>query len=140
MGLSIPTLTMHDAGTVQFAIRRAASRPGAVHAEETAFLLTEQFLQLVEAHYLTTSSVADYAAMLHVTTDRLTETVTCTLTQPAGKIIRERLLLEAERLLRYSDTPVAEIAAYLNFEDPAFFSRFFRKRTGFWPSDYREHA
>ncbi len=114
------------------------AQPGAIHAEATAFLLSKQFVLLVEANYLTTSSVADYAAMLHVTTNHLIETVKRVMGQPAGKIIHERLLLEARRLLRYSDLPVAEIAAYLNFEDPSYFSRFFKKHTGFSPSDFRE--
>ena len=114
------------------------AQPGAIHTEETAFLLTKQFVLLVEAHYLTISSVADYAAMLHVTTNHLIETVKRTMGQPAGQIIRERLLLEANRLLRYSDSPVAEIATYLNFEDPSYFSRFFKKHTGFSPSEFRE--
>jgi AraC-like DNA-binding protein len=114
------------------------AQPGAMHTETAAFLLTKQFVLLVEAHYLTTSSVADYAAMLHVTTNHLIETVKGTMGQPAGKIIRERLLLEAKRLLRCSDSPVAEIATYLKFEDPSYFSRFFKKHTGFAPSEFRE--
>lgn len=144
MGLSISALTIPEVylglGTVQLAIRRTEAGPGAVDTEEPALLLTEQFLQLVETHYLTISSVADYAAMLHVTTTHLVETVMGTTGQPAGRIIRERLLLEAEHLLRYSDIPVAEIAAYLNFEDPAYFGRYFKKRTGLSPSDFREQG
>ena len=57
---------------------------------------------------------------------------------PPGKLIHERLLLEAKRLLRYSDLPVADIADQLNFEDPSYFSRFFKKHTGFSPSEFRE--
>jgi AraC-like DNA-binding protein len=114
------------------------AQPGAMHTETAAFLLTKQFVLLVEAHYLTTSSVADYATMLHVTTNHLIETVKGTMGQPAGKIIHERLMLEAKRLLRYSDSPVAEIATYLDFEDPSYFSRFFKKHTGFAPSEFRE--
>ncbi len=113
-------------------------QPGAVHSEAAAVVLTKQFVLLVEEHYQTTSSVADYAAMLHVTANHLIETVKRVMGQPAGKLIHERLLLEAKRLLRYSDLPVAEIATYLNFEDPSYFSRFFRKQTGFSPSDFRE--
>ncbi len=115
-----------------------ASQPGAIHIEETGMVLSKQFIQLVDAHYLNTTSVADYADMLHVTANHLAETVRRTVGLPPGKIIHERLLLEAKRLLRYSDLPVAEIAYQLNFEDPSYFSRFFRKQTGFSPSDFRE--
>jgi AraC-like DNA-binding protein len=112
--------------------------PGGTHLEATAVALTKQFVQLLEAHYLTTTSLADYATMLHVTTKHLSETVRRCVGLPAGKVIHERLLLEARRLLRYSDLPVAEIAYQLNFEDPSYFSRFFKKHTGFSPSDFRE--
>ncbi len=114
------------------------AQPDAIRTETAAFLLTKQFVLLVEAHYLTTSSVADYATLLHVSANHLIETVKRTMGQPAGKIIHERLMLEAKRLLRYSDSPVAEIATYLNFEDPSYFSRFFKKHTGFSPSEFRE--
>ena len=119
--------------------RRAhEASPGARHLEEAAVALTKQFAQLMEAHYLTTTSVADYAAMLHVTANHLIETVRRCVGIPPGKLIHERLLLEAKRLLRYSDLPVADIADQLNFEDPSYFSRFFKKHTGFSPSEFRE--
>ncbi len=120
--------------------RSHENRPGATRSEETGMILTKRFMQLVEANYLDTSSVADYADMLHVTANHLIETVKRTVGQPAGKIIHERLLLEARRLLRYSDLPVAEIATYLNFEDPSYFSRFFRKHVGVSPTEFREQA
>ena len=37
------------------------------------------------------------------------------------------LLIEAKRLLRYSRLSVAEIAYQLKFDDPSYFSRFFKK-------------
>ncbi len=144
MGLSISALTIPEVdlglGTIQFAIRRTEAGARAVDTEERALILTERFLELVEAHYLTISSVADYAAMLHITTNHLVEIVTRTMGQPAGVIVRERLLLEAEHLLGSSDLPVAEIAASLNFEDPAYFGRYFKKHTGFSPSDFKEQG
>jgi AraC family transcriptional regulator, transcriptional activator of pobA len=114
------------------------AQPGAIRVEETHMVLTKQFIQLVDAHYLDTSSVADYAEMLHVTANHLVETVRRAVGVPPGKIIHERLLLEAKRLLRYSDLPIAEIATQLNFEDPSYFSRFFKKHSGFSPSEFRE--
>ncbi len=114
------------------------ARPGATRMEEAGMVLTKKFMQQVEAHYLNTTSVADYAEMLHVTANHLTETVKRIIGVPPGKIIHERLLLEAKRLLRYSDLPVADIAFELNFEDPSYFSRFFRKCVGVSPSEFRE--
>lgn len=55
-----------------------------------------------------------------------------------GDIIRERLLLEAKRLLVYTSMNVSEIACTLNFEDPAYFSRFLRRLMAKAPGNFRE--
>jgi AraC family transcriptional regulator, transcriptional activator of pobA len=56
----------------------------------------------------------------------------------AGEMIRQRLLLEAQRLLAYTEMAVSEIAYAINFQDPAYFSRFFRRLTGQSPGEFRE--
>ena len=107
------------------------------HKEEPAALLTTKFLQLVERNFLAIASVADYAEMLNVTPNHLIETTKRTMGKPAGRIIRERLLLEAKRLLCYSDMSASQIAYHLSFEDPSYFSRFFKKYTGICPMEFR---
>ena len=54
------------------------------------------------------------------------------------EIIRQRLLLEAERLSAHTEMAVSEIAYALNFEDPAYFSRFFRRLAGQSPGEFRQ--
>ena len=100
-------------------------------------LLTKRFLQLVERNFLAIVSVRDYAEMLNVTSNHLIETTKRTLGKPAGRIIRERLLLEAKRLLCYSNMSASDIAYHLSFEDPSYFSRFFKKYTGVCPMEFR---
>ena len=55
----------------------------------------------------------------------------------AGRVIRQRLLLEAKRSLIYTSMTANEIAYDLGFADPAYFSRFFRQHTGRTPSAFR---
>jgi AraC-like DNA-binding protein len=112
--------------------------PGSNHREDSAAVLTTKFLQLVERSFLGIASVADYAELLNVTPNHLIETTKRTIGKPAGRIIRERLLLEAKRLLCYSDMSASEIAYHLSFEDPSYFSRFFKKYTGICPMEYRK--
>lgn len=57
--------------------------------------------------------------------------------QSAVEVVHQRLLQEARRLLRFSAVQVSEIGYQLGFSDPAYFSRFFTKRTGLSPSQYR---
>jgi AraC family transcriptional activator of pobA len=47
------------------------------------------------------------------------------------------VLLEARRLLRYTDKPAFAIAQELGFADPAYFGRFFRRESGVTPRQYR---
>ena len=99
--------------------------------------LTNRFLCVVGENYKTSSSVSDYAARLRVTPSHLNETVRRTMGKTAGQVIRERMLLEAKRLLLHSDLSVSEVAYHLSFEDPSYFARFFRKHTGQAPAAFR---
>jgi AraC family transcriptional activator of pobA len=59
------------------------------------------------------------------------------LGRSASAEIHLRLVLEARRLLRYTDAPAFVIAQDLGFADPAYFGRFFRREAGVTPRRYR---
>jgi len=99
--------------------------------------LTNRFLLLVAENFRGSSAVADYAQRLRVTASHLNETVRRTLGKTAGQVIRQRVILEAKRMLRHSERSVSEVAYQLNFEDPSYFARFFRKQTGVSPASFR---
>jgi AraC-like DNA-binding protein len=117
--------------------RLSEKLPSCNHKDESAARLTTNFLQLVERNFLVIVAVADYAEMLGVTPNHLIETTKRTVGKPAGRIIRERLLLEAKRLLSFSDLSASQIANHLSFEDPSYFTRFFKKYTGMCPKEFR---
>ena len=56
----------------------------------------------------------------------------------AGDLIRDRVLLEAKRLLTNADMSVTEIAYDLNFQDNSYFNRFFKKNVGVTPDEFRK--
>jgi len=116
----------------------AARRPSRWNDRGTA--LTNRFLCLVGENFRSISAVSDYAARLQVTPSHLNETVRRTLGKTAGHVIRGRILLEAQRLLRHSELSISEIAYQLQFEDPSYFARFFRKQTGQAPAAFRAQA
>jgi AraC family transcriptional regulator, transcriptional activator of pobA len=99
--------------------------------------LTRRFLRLVERHHATDRGVGPYAARLGVTAGHLTETIRRTTGSSAGAVIRRRIALEAQRLLAHSEQTAAEIAHALNFADPSYFGRFFKRETGQTPHDFR---
>jgi AraC family transcriptional activator of pobA len=100
--------------------------------------VTRRFKGLLEQQFRTLTEVAAYARMLRVTERALNESTRRAAGATASQLIRERVMLEAKRLLLHSDAAVSEIADQLSFEDPAYFSRCFKKHTGRSPVDYRQ--
>lgn len=96
-----------------------------------------QFTQLVERNFTTTHRLADYGRLLSVTPGHLSSLTRRHLGHPAGAIIRNRLLVEAKRLLLFSEAPAERIASDLGFKDPSYFSRFFKRGTGRTPTRFR---
>jgi AraC family transcriptional activator of pobA len=99
--------------------------------------LVGRFRKLVGAHFLTTRTVADYAALLAVTPNHLNKVVKEVTGKTASESISEMLVQEAKSLLRYTDNSVSEIAYKLDFSDPASFNRFFKSGAGETPLAWR---
>jgi AraC family 4-hydroxyphenylacetate 3-monooxygenase operon regulatory protein len=98
------------------------------------------FCDLVEAHFRDHLTLNEYAGHLSVTEARLNDICRRTAGRPSKEVVHERLLQEARRLLRYSAVPVTEISYLLGFADPGYFSRFFTKRAGIPPSQFRREG
>lgn len=96
-----------------------------------------QFCDLVEAHFRDHLTLSEYASRLLVTEARLNDICRRMAERPSKEVVHERLVQEARRLLLLSAMPVSEISYQLGFSDPAYFSRFFTKRTGTPPSQFR---
>lgn len=110
------------------------------HVERHDQLLVYQFRKLVEQHYVQKHLPKEYAAMLHITPNHLNAVCRGVLGIQAGAVIRDRILLEAKRLLAGHDISVAEIAWQLNFSDNSYFTKFFKKYTGVTPEHFRALA
>lgn len=113
----------------------ATARPGPVSGPRDT--LVQRYRALVEQHYLGSASVADLATALGVTPDHLSRSCRALTGQPALALLQERRLLEARRLLVYTELPVADVGARLGFDDAGYFSRFFTRSSGTPPSVYR---
>lgn len=95
---------------------------------------------LVEENFIQYKSVQDYADMMAVTAKNLNAICKKAVGKTAGSIIKDRIMLEAKRLLMHSELSVNQIVAELNFKDPSYFVRFFRKNEGITPEHFRKNA
>ncbi|WP_418264091.1 helix-turn-helix domain-containing protein [Flavobacterium faecale] len=93
---------------------------------------------LVECHFKTKHQVAEYAELLNKSPKTLSNYFKKYNEKPPLQIIQERIMLEARRLLRYSDKSIKEIAYEIGYEDIQAFSKFFKKSEGVSPSDYKK--
>ncbi len=109
-----------------------------VQAQQHNAVTLRNFRRLVEQHFATLKLPKDYAAMLYITPNHLNALCKDQLGKQAGEIIRDRILLEAKRLLVNMDTQIASIAYELNFTDNSYFTKFFKKLTGVTPEQFRK--
>lgn len=96
------------------------------------------FKQLIEDNYRNSKDVSFYADMLNMQPSCLNATSKKLTGITAGEFIRNRIIEEAKRYLHHSNLSKKEIGWKLGFEDPAYFSRFFKKYTGQTLSQYRK--
>lgn len=106
--------------------------------DNTETKLFKDFSVLVEKYHRQFHSVTNYAERLGVSPKSLAKHFQKIGTQTPSDLIKEKLLLEAKRALRYTDTTVKEIAYELGFNDPAYFSRFFTKAAQKTPLQFRK--
>jgi AraC-like DNA-binding protein len=97
-----------------------------------------KFSQLVERHFKTHHTVADYAEKLFITPKSLSKKIGLLSKETPNDIIKNRIILESKRLLAHTSMTVKEIAYSLNYEDDAYFVRFFTKNTGVSPTSFRK--
>lgn len=100
--------------------------------------ITMEFKRLLNYNITKHNSVKFYATELNITPNHLNKSVKATLGSSASTLIDEMLILEAKVLIQKSDMAVSEIAFEIGFEDVSYFARFFKKHTGFAPTEYRK--
>lgn len=102
--------------------------------------IVSNFLSMVDQQMRSHWSVGDYARYLGVTVDRLTSAVHRATGQTPLALIHARLFAEARQMVEDSGQQIAEISAHLGFDDPAYFSRFFKRLSGKSPRQHRLDA
>lgn len=97
-----------------------------------------QFNVLVDTHFKEKRQVQDYADLLHKSPKTLSNLFKTYNTKSPLRIIHERIVLEAKRLLYYTDKSISDIAYDLGYEELAPFSKLFKKIEGITPSKFQK--
>ncbi|MBO2008805.1 AraC family transcriptional regulator [Hymenobacter negativus] len=99
--------------------------------------LVQGFRRLLRQHFTEWKQPARYAAALAVTPSHLNDTVKALSGHSISTHLQQRIILEAKRLLYYSDQPVKQIGYALGYDEPVYFGKLFKKVTGLTPQQFR---
>ncbi len=101
--------------------------------------IIREFNFLVEQYFNVKHSVADYAKLLNKSPKTISNLFSKLGNKTPLNYIQDRKMLEAKRLLYYTEMQIQEIAYRIGYNDIQSFSRFFKKQEGVSPSRYREN-
>ena len=97
-----------------------------------------RFKSLLEEHFIKERQPAFYAEQLGISPNAFSKQCKLQFLRSPSELIRERVILEAKKLIHLTYKSMKEIAAELNFDDENYFSRYFKKHTGITPTTFRE--
>lgn len=126
-------------GLISVVLSQIAKLGGGHGLDEAApgRLLAVALRRAIDRHYREDWPVSRYVELLASTPHLVDKAARATFGQTVKDMLMERRLLEAKRLLMFTIRPVEDIGREIGFEDPAYFSRFFRRRTGESPAAWR---
>ncbi|WKB82926.1 AraC family transcriptional regulator [Cellulophaga lytica] len=97
-----------------------------------------KFINLINENYTKGLSVSEYAKLLFISSRTLSDLTNLQLNKTPSQMIQERIVLEAQRLLLYSELNVNQIGYRLGFDDPSYFVKYFKKHTNLSPLGFRK--
>jgi len=104
------------------------------------YTLLKNFQKLIEKNYIRLKLPKEYAELLYITPNHLNALCNDILGLPSGEVIRNRVILEAKRMLVNQDLTVQQIAIHLNFADNSYFTKFFKKQVDMTPEEFRRKS
>ncbi|PVD51514.1 AraC family transcriptional regulator [Terrimonas sp.] len=121
-----------------FVLANRKIEAGNKHKDPYLFRQLLTFEKLVDQHFMKKRLPKEYAELMFITPNYLNAICNKLTGRSAGEFIRQRILLEAKRLLVNSAFSVSEIAWQLNFDNNSYFSRFFKKYEHISPEDFKK--
>ncbi|MGF1735683.1 4-hydroxyphenylacetate catabolism regulatory protein HpaA [Photobacterium satsumensis] len=118
-------------------MRYANNQPVTTSYRSSDVSVFNQFSLLIEEHYRSHWTLPQYAENIGLTTSRLNDICRRISGLSSKRLITDRIMQEARRLLLLTAMSISEVGYELGFTDPAYFARFFRKNAGITASAFR---
>jgi AraC family transcriptional regulator, transcriptional activator of pobA len=100
-------------------------------------ILFKQFKNLLDKHFAENKTTTFFAQQLHITAHHLNLITKEVTGKTTSEVIRARSILEAKRLLTFTDKTVSEIAFELNYTDSSYFAKTFKSETNISPMEFK---
>jgi AraC family transcriptional activator of pobA len=117
-----------------------AARTERRDADDAEVQLHRRFTRRLESDFVRHHDAAHYADALAVPPAALSRTLTELTGRSTKELVTDRVMLEASRLLRFTDLTIGEVAHRVGYDDQLYFSRAFKRYTGLAPQPYREQG
>ena len=118
--------------------QRRKLKPTETNSQKMQNITFKNFLMILEENFRRSEGVEFYAGKLFMSSRNLNLICQNILQQSVTEIIETRKLIEAKNLLTSTDKTISEIGYDLGFNEKAYFSSVFKKKTGQTPSEFRE--
>ena len=106
--------------------------------ENRGMIIKETFVKLAKEHFKTWKQPGQYASALSISTAHLNDTVKSLTGSPVSVHIQQASIMEAKRLLYFTDKNVKEIAYEAGYDEPVYFGKLFKKITNLTPLEFRK--
>ncbi|KAA1247956.1 helix-turn-helix transcriptional regulator [Aquimarina sp. RZ0] len=100
--------------------------------------ILEKFKALIEEHFMEEHDIAFYENKMKIKPKYLSKVSKKFNQPPPCQLLLQKQIDHSRHLLIHTEKTVKEIAYEMNFQDPYYFSRVFKKKTGVSPTQYRE--
>lgn len=105
--------------------------------KDSNFEIVMRFRDLLEAEFRNQKQANSFAQDLAITLNLLNQATIKAMGKTPKEMIDDRVMLEAKRLLVYTNRSVKNIGFELGFDEPTNFIKYFRRNSGLTPMEFR---
>ncbi len=116
----------------------ASNLPEKREKDNRSAVIKEAFIKLLKAHFKVWKQPAQYASALAISTSHLNDTVKSLTGSPVSVHIQDASIMEAKRLLYFTENTVREVAYQVGYDEPVYFGKLFKKVTSLTPLEFRK--